>query len=163
MCTKPGSGSAGVLAVLLLLMVAACDDYPRDPEGTLDRVRGGTLRVGLIENPPWTMREDGSPSGIEIDLVEKLASSLGARVEWSDASGPRALHALKKRELDLVVGGLLESDPWTAEVGVTRPYLGDKKHVMAVPGGENAWLITVDRFMARHGPNVATQFREAAE
>ncbi|MEX0839088.1 MAG: ABC transporter substrate-binding protein [Parvibaculum sp.] len=154
---------AHFLVAALFCSIAACDDYPKDPEGTFDRVRGGTLRAGLMENPPWAMREEGRPSGIEVRLVEDLAASLNAHVEWADGTGSQALHALKEHRLDLVVGGLLETDPWVAKVGFTRPYVPDKKHVVAVPGGENAWLIAVDRFMAQHGPRVVAEFQEAAK
>lgn len=37
----------------LLLLVGGCD-LPRDPEQTFERVRGGTLRVGITARPPWT-------------------------------------------------------------------------------------------------------------
>src|SRR6185369_5924264 len=36
-----------------VLLVAACD-LPRDSDGTLDRVRGGTMRVGVVIDTPWT-------------------------------------------------------------------------------------------------------------
>ena len=41
------------LAACSLLLLAASCSLPRDSDGTLDRIRGGTLRVGLAENPPW--------------------------------------------------------------------------------------------------------------
>src|SRR3712207_7643050 len=44
---------SAALASLLALVAAACD-LPRDPEGTLQRVRGGTMRVGVVERRPWT-------------------------------------------------------------------------------------------------------------
>src|SRR5690606_3054800 len=44
---------------LCLPLVPGCDDYPRDPEGTLGRVTGGTLRVGVSEGRPWVWRQDG--------------------------------------------------------------------------------------------------------
>jgi polar amino acid transport system substrate-binding protein len=67
---------------LLLVLAAACD-LPRDPEGTLERVRGGTLRVGVAHNPPWaSLPAPGEAQGVEPRLVRALAAELGARVEW---------------------------------------------------------------------------------
>jgi len=139
------------------LLLHSCDDYPRDPEGTLDRVRGGVLRAGLVENPPWTRREGGKLDGIEVDLVEELARSLDADVRWSDASGPRAFKEIDEGRLDILVGGLTQGDPWLATLGKTRPYLPDTRHVVAVPAGENAWLIAVDRFFSANGPKAADE------
>lgn len=138
----------------MLVLLQSCDDYPRDPEGTLDRVRGGTLRAGIVENPPWARRDGEEPEGIEVRLVERLAQSLDAEVKWSDATGPRAVEELEERRLDILVGGLTQDDPWLAKLGVTRAYLPSRAHVVAVPSGENAWLITVDRFFSAYGPEL---------
>lgn len=57
-------------AVSVVCATLACG-IPRDPEGTLERVRGGPLRVGVIHAPPWVTVEhlDSDPRGLEIDLV----------------------------------------------------------------------------------------------
>ena len=41
-----------------VLLLAACD-LPRDSDGTLDRVRGGTMRVGVVIDTPWTKDSAG--------------------------------------------------------------------------------------------------------
>jgi polar amino acid transport system substrate-binding protein len=49
-------------AALLVPLLAGCGlKIPSDPEGTLDRVSGGTLRAGISHNPPWT--ETGTGTG----------------------------------------------------------------------------------------------------
>lgn len=40
-----------VFPVILALAVAC--DFPRDAQDTLQRVRNGTMRVGVSENDPW--------------------------------------------------------------------------------------------------------------
>jgi polar amino acid transport system substrate-binding protein len=73
---------ASAVLILVMLLGAACG-LPRDTGSTLADVRGGVLRVGVTENPPWvSVPDDGSPSGAEVELVERLAVELGARVEW---------------------------------------------------------------------------------
>jgi hypothetical protein len=37
--------------VVAALMAVACG-IPRDPDGTLDRVGGGTMRVGIVPSDP---------------------------------------------------------------------------------------------------------------
>ncbi|SEM55575.1 polar amino acid transport system substrate-binding protein [Stigmatella aurantiaca] len=129
----PGVGrrAVGVLAVLVLGI--GCG-LPRDPNGTLERVRGGTLRAGVVERPPFTQAGPGTPSGVEATLVEELARSLGATVEWTVGTEPRLMEALKHRKLDLVVGGLSADTPYAAHVALSRPYLRARLTVGAPPG-----------------------------
>lgn len=94
--------------------------------------------------------------GSEVELVERFAASLDATVEWSDLSGHQALRALKEQNLDIVVGGFVQSGPWSAEVGFTRPYIPGTKHVMAVPNGENAWLVALEHFLKAQAPRNST-------
>jgi polar amino acid transport system substrate-binding protein len=136
--------------VLLALCLGACD-LPRDPEGTLERARGGTLRAGAAEAAPWVVRRGsgGRPAGPEAALVEEFARSIDARVEWQWASGDELLRRLEKRELDVVVSGLTAKSPWKAHVALTRPWRkdGDVERVIAVAAGENATLVALDRFI----------------
>ena len=131
----PRSGLAAlVVAVLLAVGVAGCG-IPRDPEGTLDRVRGGTLRAGITASEPWTTLEGGRPGGVEVELVERFADELGARVEWVDGSEAELIGALEVRELDLVVGGLTADTPWQSKAAITRSY-ATTRVVVAVPASQ---------------------------
>jgi polar amino acid transport system substrate-binding protein len=125
-----------VLAAVALLAVAAAGcGIPRDPEGTLDRVRGGTLRAGITASEPWTTLEGGRPGGVEVALVERFAQELGSRVEWVDGSEADLFSALELRELDLVVGGLTTDTPWQAGAAITRSY-ATTRVVVAVPASQ---------------------------
>jgi polar amino acid transport system substrate-binding protein len=124
-----------VLAALLVAVVAAGCGIPRDPEHTLDRVRGGTLRAGITASEPWTTLEGGRPGGVEVVLVERFAQELGARVEWVDGSEADLIGALEVRELDLVVGGLTADTPWQAKAAITRSY-ATTRVVVAVPASQ---------------------------
>jgi hypothetical protein len=50
-----------VAAGVLLLAVAACDRYPRDPEGSLSQARSQGLRVGVAPDPPFVVLAPGQP------------------------------------------------------------------------------------------------------
>ena len=68
------SGSSGLVrcwavASVIVMVLAGCG-IPRDPEGTLERIRGGTIRAGISENPPWTELSGGQAGGIEPRLLE---------------------------------------------------------------------------------------------
>jgi polar amino acid transport system substrate-binding protein len=104
-----------------LTLAAACE-FPRDVEGTLDRVRGGTLRVGAIEGAPFIVTDGEQVTGVEARLVEQLAGSLDADLEWVTGTSDDLLAALEHHSLDLVVGGLVSDDPWGSKVTFTLPY-----------------------------------------
>ena len=150
-------------ALALLVVVLTACDLPRDPDGSLERARGGTLRVGAAHNPPWVSIGSGEPEGVEVTLVNEIARAAGARIEWHPGAESELLTALKDREIDIVVAGLTDDLPWIAEVGFTRVYYEDpvakKKHVMAVAPGENALLVHVERVLLREKSAVPNLLR----
>lgn len=153
------------IAVVLLLVVAilttSCGlTVPTDPEGTLDRVRGGVLRVGVAVGPPWTELPRGAdtdaPTGVEAELVERFAEDLDAHVAWVTGGEAEVIRELEEGRLDLVIAGLTDTTPWVQHVAITRPYATvrddhgkPERHVMAVHRGENAFLDTLERFLLR--------------
>ena len=218
-----------------LVALAACD-FPRDPQGTLDRVRGDTMRVGWVANPPWVIHEEGAPTGIEPALVREFARELGAEVEWLQGGESELMGALERFQLDLVIGGMTRQTPWGMRVALTSSYhttpiavgippsaapfldldgvrvavqtgtstaafleehdavpipvaelshargpvaapewelrelgmqpteiiLYREQHVMAVPPGENGWLVRLDRFLHARRGRIGEMIREYA-
>jgi polar amino acid transport system substrate-binding protein len=214
---------------LLFPLAGAGCGLPRDPEDTLERVRGGTLRVGVVHNPPWAVVKDREVTGVEVELVKKLAAELHARVEWFPGTESQLLRGLEHFELAIVIGGVDESTPWKGRIALTGSYydnefiigvgpgaplpsdidglkvvylsgdvvaatrireeggkpvaaddppaqelpvaaeawrirqwglqpagieLDTRKLVLALPPGENAWLLHVERFLRRHRHDV---------
>ena len=134
-----------LLAVLLLL--TACD-LPRDPEHTLETVEVSGMRVGVAPRAPWTAAGE-EPSGVEADLVRAFARDLGTEVHWETGSEADILESIELGNLDLAIGGFTADNPWASRVSFIQPYyvLGDEQHVMAVPHGENAWIVRLERFL----------------
>lgn len=144
------------VAIVAVASLAGCGiSIPADPDGTLDRVTGGELRVGVAESAPWTETEgSGDPTGTEVDLVEEFAENLDARVEWSEGGEADLVYRLERGELDLVIGGFTDTTPWTSKAAMTQPYAkstnaegATAKHVMLTPMGENAFLVRLERFL----------------
>jgi hypothetical protein len=133
-------------ALAILLGIAACD-LPKDPERTLERARGGTLRVGAVDSPPWLVRSGDQGTGPEAELVEALAAALGAEIDWRWGSLDSHHSALERFQLDVVAAGLTDATPGRKKVGFTRPWRveGETRHVLAVPPGENAALMALER------------------
>ncbi|WP_247048387.1 transporter substrate-binding domain-containing protein [Arthrobacter rhizosphaerae] len=145
-----------VLLCTLFLLPACAQSMPADPEGTLERVTGGTLRVGASDNGDWvSVDPTREPEGSEAELLREFAGRLGASIEWTTGSEQVLAEELKHGELDVVIGGLDDKTPWEKHAGLTLPYTESKdergethKHVMLVRKGENAFLLELDRFLA---------------
>ena len=152
------------LPISVLSFVVACG-LPRDPESTLERVRGGTLRVGFVVDTPWVTESGKGAGGVEGVIAAELARGLGARIAWTHASETPLLTALHDGDLDLVIAGLTEESPWAAKASFTRPYYVDTitvnsersevPHVVAVPPGENAWQVHVERVLESRKDDLA--------
>lgn len=148
----PAAGLA--LTAALALTGCTSSGYPADPEGTLDRATGGTLRVGVVHHPPYVDATGAEPSGSEVELVEGFARQIGAEIDWTVSGEEAVMTALKKGDLDLVAGGLTSKSPWTTHGAITRDYAKATrpdgktvKLVMAVPLGENQMLTELERYL----------------
>jgi polar amino acid transport system substrate-binding protein len=120
-------------AVAAVAVLSGCQ-VPRDPDGTLDRVRDGTMRVGVTHNEPWVQLFDrDDPQGVEPALVRRFAAGLNAEIDWVEGSEEELFGALKESQLDLVLGGLTRKSPWKKEAALTRPYLRTRLLVGAEP------------------------------
>ncbi len=149
---------------LFALALTACD-LPRDPEGTLERVESKFMRVGVVESAPWTIvNEDGDRSGVEVQLIRGLATELDAEIEWTDGPEAEIFEAIELGNLDLAIGGFTADNPWSSKVSFIQPYftLGEDQHVMAVPHGENAWIVRVERYLRSRLADIPDLFEEAA-
>ncbi|NCT89370.1 transporter substrate-binding domain-containing protein [Cellulomonas sp. APG4] len=171
MVVQGRGGAQALVGLAAALVLAGCGaTIPSDPEGTLDRVTGGTLAVGVSLDEPWVVLEPGptsddvrpagiglQPAGIEVELVEELATRLDAEVEWTVGGEGSLIASLEEGDLDLVVGGLTSTSPWSQKAALTAAFATvrgprgeDELHVWAAPMGENAFLVEVDRFLLEH-------------
>ena len=132
-----------LVALAACLALGACQ-YPRDPEGTLDRVRGGTLRVGISPAEPWVTLEDNRPpAGVEVALVEEFARTVDAEVKWVEGSESDLMEALDGRQLDIVIAGLTRRSVWMNGAALTRPYLTTQS-LVAAPDAATAERLSED-------------------
>jgi ABC-type amino acid transport substrate-binding protein len=145
-----------LLATVLTTSLTGCGiTIPTDPNGTLDDIRGGTLRAGVSLSEGLARETpDGTPRGPVIELVDEFAAEQDARVEWTIDSEERLVDMLESGDLDIAVGGMTDQTPWTDRAGVTRGYTdiegsGGRSIVMLVPLGENELLSTLEGFLDR--------------
>lgn len=125
-----------ITAGLVLVALASGCDAPRDPESTLERVTGGTMKVGIAEHDPWVVIEDGIPSGVEVEIVRRFAAELDAEIEWVEGQVEELAGALHVREIDLLIAGLTSTSKVSAEGALTHPYLTTQVVVATPPEAE---------------------------
>lgn len=130
--------------LLLLPLLAACSDLPRDPGETLERVKErGTIRLGVIDGV------DPDPA-IE-RVLARVAAKTGARVERIPGHGEELLEALEEDGVDLVYGRFADDSPWATAVFFGQPpgFEGTPPKSMRLPRfafrlGENGWIATLE-------------------
>lgn len=151
--------AAVIAGLLCAVALSACGPFPTDTEGTLDRVRGGDLRVGVVHNPPWTDTSGAQPRGSEVTLVERFAAEQGAGISWREDSEAVLADALRAGELDIAIGGFTADTPWSDRAAVTDTYLESvtddgvtEQHVMLTRAGENRFLVTLEEFLRGGAP-----------
>jgi hypothetical protein len=134
------------LAFCAALALAACDRLPRDPDGTLDRVRAERrFRVGLIA-------AGDSPIGAERTraFLGRIAGATRATPVLKEGAAEPLLLELEDGELDLVIGPLSPESPWVSRVALLRP-IGETvapQHLLLTPmarNGENRWIMLLER------------------
>ena len=131
-------------AIALLLACSSCSDFPRDPDGTLDRIRSeGRFNVGLVA--PLTAQ--GGPHEA---FLGRLGAKTSARPAFTTGDSEPLLKKLEEGELDLVIGHFDKKSPWSTMVEI-GPALHSAKQGKAtielapvMPVGENAWIALVE-------------------
>jgi ABC-type amino acid transport substrate-binding protein len=168
-----GSSRVWIALGFAALLASGCDRIPRDSHGTLERIQSsGELRVGVTHDPPWVSADGGRVGGIEAEIVEDFAATLGAKPSYVIASESELMEALHARRLDLVAAGLDKTTPHKKRGALTQGYLktklasapeGEKpktkQRVLAVTQGESRLLYTLDRFLLERKPEWAALAR----
>lgn len=87
---------------------AGKSSMPLEGEPTLAKIdERGTLRVGVAVNAPWVMHnENGDLTGYSIDIANKLAASMGWKLEFVPTSWPRLMLDLRTDKFDVIISGL---------------------------------------------------------
>lgn len=146
--------TAVALSAVLPILSGCAVSIPTDPNGTLDEVRDGSLRVGASPSEGWVDLDGDTPSGVDVDLVQGFADSLHSDIRWQLGGEEALIGQLERGDLDLVIGGLTDRSPWIEQAAITTPFVevtGEdgalESHVMAAPLGENAFLLELETFL----------------
>ena len=62
----------------------------------------GVLRVGWGDYPPFQVKGQSGPHGLDIELVNQIAASAGERIRWMRLPWARQLYDITHGELDVI-------------------------------------------------------------
>jgi len=115
MSLRPILRSALSLLFLLALVPAHAD--------VLDTIlERGTIRVGVAEFVPWTLKnQDGELIGYEIDVARKVASDIGVTADFKVYVWEDIIPALQKGEIDMIAGGMAITPARALQLNFSRP------------------------------------------
>jgi polar amino acid transport system substrate-binding protein len=110
------------------------------------------IAVSNFLHPPFSSRDaDGNAVGIEVDVIEMAAHSLGRRVEWRELAFAELLNAVASDEADIAAATIGVTEPRKRLVAFTKPYFQTEIVALTRPGGGEP--ATLD---ALRGKRVAT-------
>lgn len=104
--------------------IAAAETVSMSQSGTLKSVlEKKTLRVGVSLFTPWTVQtKKGKLVGFEIDVAKQLAKDLGVKLEFHVFEWEHIVPALLKREMDIIVAGMVITPQRALTVNFSQPY-----------------------------------------
>lgn len=109
-----------ILQVLPILLMLAMS--PAQADVLDDVLKRKTLRVGVSEFTPWTVRtESGELIGFEIDLARKLAEDMGVDPDFKVYQWNDIINALQLGEIDIIAGGMAITPARALQVNFSRP------------------------------------------
>ena len=81
------------------------------------------LRVATDSTfPPFEYNENGKRVGFDIDLIEAIASRIGAKVEWTDIDFKGLVPGLVAKRFDVAASAIYITDERKKVVDFTEPY-----------------------------------------
>jgi polar amino acid transport system substrate-binding protein len=102
----------------------------------------GVVRVGVLGAfKPWAFRApDGSLQGIELDLAQNVADTLGVKLESVVVTSANRMEFLQQGKIDLILGGMYDTAERRKVIGLVEPaYWTSGPTLMAKKGVVKAW------------------------
>ena len=87
-----------------------------------DILERGTIRVGVAEFAPWTIKtKSGDLIGFEIEVARKIASDMNVRPEFVVYEWEKIIPALQQGEIDIIAAGMAITPGRALQVSFSQP------------------------------------------
>lgn len=111
------------LATALLALLALTVGVPGASAQTSDSVEGKTFIIGTDTTfAPFEFRQNGELTGIDMDILQKIAEDEGFNVEVRSLGFSAALAALSSNQVDGVIAGMSITDERKEIYDFSEPY-----------------------------------------
>ena len=116
-------------AVLPLLLAGTLVAEPARAGGVDEIIKAGVLRVCTPgDYKPFAFaKPDGAYEGIDVDLMQSLATSLGVKVEWVKTTWANLMADFTGNKCDIAVGGISVTLDRQKRVAFSAPYMVNGK------------------------------------
>lgn len=88
------------------------------------------LTVAYSDDAPWSMKQNGAPTGIAVDILREAASRAGVDLSFTHATRKKCYSLLAKGAADLMLEIQQESGVDRFADLITPPYLTGRNHVV---------------------------------
>ena len=116
-------------ALLPLLLAGTLVAEPARAGGVDEIIKAGVLRVCTPgDYKPFAFaKPDGTYEGIDVDLMQSLATSLGVKVEWVKTTWANLMADFTGNKCDIAVGGISVTLDRQKRVAFSAPYMVNGK------------------------------------
>lgn len=138
--------TAGIVALSLTIGVgaSACSrnsaegDVAADcePANSFSTIQDGTLTVGQTEIPPFSYTEDGSPAGVDVDIVTEFAADNCLTVTYEPVTYAAAVPSISNNRIDLTIGDWYRTAARAEVVNLSAPTYTDQFSVISKEGAD---------------------------
>ena len=148
------------IAVLAMGVLAACGGGSSSGSagagGGTGLMKAGTLTVGMnLQFKPEMYLDGGKPAGYDVDLLNKLATSMGVKLNIVNLDFNGLIPGLQSKKFDLVSVGLSDTPEREKVIDFSRGYV-PYSSVLAVKSGYSG-AATVDAFNTKSTKITALQ------
>ncbi|HEX2247578.1 MAG TPA: transporter substrate-binding domain-containing protein, partial [Arthrobacter sp.] len=134
--------TAAVLACGVAATSAACSrtaessTVPEDcqPAHAFPTISEGTLTVGLTEIPPYSYTKDGTPTGVDVDIVDEFAKTNCLTVKYQPVTYSAAVPSVQNQRIDLTIGDWYRTEARAEVVNLSAPMYLDEFGVISAEG-----------------------------
>jgi len=103
------------------------------------------LKMGWENWPPYQIKQDGAPKGIDMDTMRAIAKETGCKIKWVESPWKRQLRSVKKGNIDAALTANYTED--RDKYGTFSEKYLDYESVLWVPSNHNGNYSSLKEFL----------------
>lgn len=143
--TKKRTAALAASILIATMALASCSDSPESdstasvpadctPAHEFDTIKDGALTVAIPELPPFTSYNNGSPEGIDVEIVDAIAKTECLNLEYVAVEYNGAIPAVQADRADVAIGDYYRTTSRAEIVGLSDPMYVDGMGIISKDG-----------------------------